>query len=396
MALWDKGYDLDRQVARFTVGNDYLLDQRLVPFDCQASLAHAEMLHRMGVLDSEELDGLRAGLAHITRIHEEGEFEIRPADEDCHTVIERVLTERCGDAGRKIHTARSRNDQVLTALRLYEKAACQALDERLTRYRQALGDRIESQGSIPMPGYTHMRKAMPTTVAQWLGSFVEASADDARLLQAAADLVDQSPLGTAAGFGVPVLDVDREGTARALGFQRLTDNPLYAQLSRGKLEAVLLCGCAQISLSLNRLASDLILFSMTEFGFVELPDELCTGSSIMPQKKNPDVLELVRGSYHVVLGEQHKLQSLIGNLMSGYHRDGQLGKEPLFVGLDRTKDCLDVMTRVVAGLSIDETRCREALTDELFATEQAYEMVKEGVPFREAYRRVGTKYVAPR
>jgi argininosuccinate lyase len=396
MALWDKGYDLDAQVARFTVGNDYLLDQRLVPYDCQASLAHAEMLQRTGVLTPEELDSLRDGLEHITGAHGRGDFEIRPADEDCHTAIERVLTERCGDAGRKIHTARSRNDQVLTALRLYEKAQCQAIADGLARYRQTLGERIRLQGPIPMPGYTHMRKAMPTTVAQWLGSFVEASEDDGRLLQAAAGLVDQSPLGTAAGFGVPVLDVDREGTARALGFARLTDNPLYAQLSRGKLEAVLLCACAQISLSLNRLASDLILFSMTEFGFVELPDELCTGSSIMPQKKNPDVLELVRASYHVVLGEQHKLQSLIGNLMSGYHRDGQLGKEPLFVGLDRTKDCLEVMAVLIAGMTIDETRCREALTDELYATERAYEMVKEGVPFREAYRRVGAKFVRSR
>ncbi|MBW2524786.1 MAG: argininosuccinate lyase [Deltaproteobacteria bacterium] len=396
MAIWDKGYDLDAQVARFTVGNDYLLDQRLVPYDCRASRVHAEMLERTGVLTADELAQLLAGLEAIEHSHARGEFVIRPEDEDCHTAIERVLTERCGDAGRKIHTARSRNDQVLTALRLYEKEAIAAIGERLDRYRQSLATRVDQQGAIELPGYTHMRKAMPTTVACWLGCFVEASQDDERLLRAANVVLDQSPLGTAAGFGVPVLDVDRQTTTAALGFDRTTESPLYAQLGRGKLEAALLHACSQILLSLNRLASDLILFSMTELGFVVLPDELCTGSSIMPQKKNPDVLELVRGSYHVVLAEQHKLQSLVGNLMSGYHRDGQLGKEPLFASLDRTQDCLDIMTVVVHGLSIDEERCREALTEELYATERAYELVAQGVPFRDAYRRIGSRYVTPK
>lgn len=394
MSLWEKGYDLDAEVARFTVGNDWQLDARLVAYDCRASLAHAEMLERTGVLTEAELESLRAALDHIVGAHDEGTFEIQAADEDVHTAIERVLTERCGDAGRKIHTARSRNDQVLTALRLYERDEVAALTERLARYRQALADRIGRDGRVPLPGYTHMRKAMPTTVAAWLGCFVEACDDDRRLLQVTGELLDQSPLGTAAGFGVPVLDVDRRGTAQALGFSRLTKSGLYAQLSRGKLDAALLHACGQLLMSLNRLASDLILFSMTEFGFVRLPDELCTGSSIMPQKKNPDVLELVRASYHVVTGEQLKLQGLIGNLMSGYHRDAQLGKEPLFVGLDRTQACLDVMALVVDGMVIDEPRCRQALTDELYATERAYGLVKEGVPFREAYRRIGAEFVS--
>lgn len=391
MTLWEKGYELDPRIARFTVGNDYRLDQRLVPHDCFGSLAHAEMLCQQGLLTTAELECIRRGLEEIGERHAEGSFEIHPDQEDCHTAIEAYLTERCGDGGRKIHTARSRNDQVLTALRLYEREALAELDRAIEDFRSALAQRVAQDGEIALPGYTHMRKAMPTTVALWLGCFADAAADDRRLLAAAADIVDQSPLGTAAGFGVPVLDIDRQGTAEALGFAQVMDNGLYAQLSRGKVEATIVHCCAQVLCGLNRLASDLILFSMSELGFVTLPDELCTGSSIMPQKKNPDVLELVRASYHVVLGEQLKLQSLIGNLMSGYHRDQQLGKEPLFSSLDRTLDCLAVTTLVVGRMAVDEDRCRRALTDELYATERAYELVQAGTPFRDAYRLIANR-----
>ncbi|MBI4701925.1 MAG: argininosuccinate lyase [Deltaproteobacteria bacterium] len=393
MTLWDKGYALDETVARFTVQNDPVLDRRLVRYDCRASLVHAEMLARQGLLSAAELDALRQALAEIVRQDEQGAFAIRTADEDVHTAIERFLTERCGEAGRKIHTARSRNDQVLTAIRLYEKHELGAIRQKLASFRGALAELIGRSGDVPLPGYTHMRRAMPASVALWLGCFVESSFDDERLLEATLQLVDQSPLGTAAGFGVPLIDVDRAGTARALGFARVQSNPLYAQLSRGKLESTVVHLCTQILFDLNRLASDLILFGMTELGFVVLPDALCTGSSIMPQKKNPDVLELVRAKYHVVLGEEAKLKGIIGNLMSGYHRDLQLTKEPLFVSIDSTEECLDVMAVVLGSIGIDEQRCRAAMSDELYATERAYALVQQGTPFRDAYRQIGRRFV---
>ncbi len=391
MTLWDKGGELDERVARFTVQNDYVLDHKLLPYDCLASEAHAEMLQRKGLLSAAELGALREGLAEIRRLGEQGRFEIRPEDEDVHTAIERFLTARCGEAGRKIHTARSRNDQVLTALRLYEKKALADIREAMVSYGEALGAVIEADGQTPLPGYTHMRKAMPTTVGAWLGSFVASSEDDRQLLEAVAARIDQSPLGTAAGFGVPLLDIDRQGTARAMGFARVMDNPLYAQLSRGKFEATIIHLCSQLGFDLNRLATDLTLFSMPEFGFVSLPEALCTGSSIMPQKQNPDVLELVRAKYHTTLGAELAVQSLIGNLVSGYNRDVQLTKAPLFSSIDDTLESLEVMAVVLRGLRIDDERCRAALTGELYATEQAYRLVQAGVPFRDAYRQVAAR-----
>ena len=387
MKLWRKGSsELDRRIEAFTVGDDPLLDLELVRHDCVASKAHARMLCSIGVLDAGELAALLEGLDEILALEERGEFTIREEDEDCHTAIENYLVERCGDAGKKIHTGRSRNDQVLTALRLWEKEALAGLRELLGAYGDALRSVIERQGDVALPGYTHMQKAMPTTVGTWLGAFVIAAEDDAGQLEAALALADQCPLGTAAGFGVPVLELDRERTAKELGFARVQENPIHAQHSRGKFEAVLLGVCSQILYDLNKLASDLVLYNMSEFGYVRLPETICTGSSIMPQKRNPDVLELVRAKYHVVLAKELEVKSLMGNLISGYNRDLQLTKEPLFTGLGATVACLEVIQVVLAGLEIDEEACARAMTAELFATERAYELVKQGVPFREAYR----------
>ena len=361
MKLWCPDNSHDRNIERFTVGNDYLLDQRLVPYDCEASAAHAEMLCAAGVLTEHELTALQAAFHEILELHRNGGFPIAPEDEDCHTAIENFLTGRCGEAGRKIHTARSRNDQVLTAFRLYEKHALARIEGSLDKYREALRNLIHRQGSVALPGYTHMQRAMPATVGMWSGSFEAAAADDIDLLQATVRLVDQSPLGTAAGFGVPGFHVDRERTARSLSFARVMDNPLYAQLSRGRTEAAVLAVCSQILLGLNRLATDLILFSTREFGFVRLGKGHTTGSSIMPHKRNPDALELVRGKYHVVVGEEMKVKGITANLMSGYNRDAQLTKEPVFNGLDVTNDCLEVVSGLLHGLSFDEDRCREAM-----------------------------------
>jgi argininosuccinate lyase len=394
MKLWDKGGDLDARIERFTVGGDHVLDLRLVAHDCAASAAHARMLARLGVLTAAECAALEAALAEIAALAAAGRFEIRQADEDCHTAIEAFLTARLGDAGRKIHTGRSRNDQVLTALRLFEKERLGIVRAALLEYGAALDRAAARLGDVALPGYTHMQRAMPTTVGAWLGGFRAAVDDDVRILDCAAVIVDQCPLGTAAGFGVPVLALDRATTARELGFSRVTESPAYAQLGRGKIEALVIGALAQILLDLNRLASDLALFATREFGFVRLPEALCTGSSIMPQKRNPDVLELVRARYHVVLGEQLKVQGLLANLMSGYQRDAQLTKEPVMRALDETEACLGIMPVVLDGMELDRAACAAALTDDLYATERALALVAKGVPFREAYREVAADLAA--
>ena len=394
MPLWDKGYDLDADVMAFTAGDEYALDQRLVPYDCRASIAHARMLAEIGVLSDDECRQLVGGLESIVSLWEQERFPIRPEQEDCHTAVEEWLTTHVGDVGKKLHTGRSRNDQVLTALRLFEKDAIVGLRGLLAKYREHVTQRAAQHADVPMPGYTHMRKAMPTTVATWLTAFADAAADADHLLEAVATLVDRSPLGTGAGYGVPALPLDRESTARALGFAAVLENPIHAHLSRGVYESTVLGALGTVMVGLNRLASDLLLFSMREFGFVSLPEDLCTGSSIMPQKRNPDVLELVRGYYHVVLGDEFTVKGLVGNLMTGYQRDLGLTKRPVFNAFDTTAACVRIMTHVVDRLTIDRGACEAAMTDELFATEEAYRLVQEGVPFREAYRRVAERFRA--
>ncbi|MCU0693299.1 MAG: argininosuccinate lyase [Polyangiaceae bacterium] len=392
MKLWDRGGAHDDEVHAFTVGDDQLLDERLVRYDCEASIAHARMLAHIGLLEVGEADSLEAELRNLIALHARQEFGLDPQDEDCHSAIERHLTERLGVAGKKIHLGRSRNDQVLVALRLYEKDALASVGAAVDGLGEALAIRIAAQGEVRIPGYTHMQKAMPSSVGMWLGSYRDALQDDQVLLGAVRELLDQNPLGTAAGFGVPVFALDRGMTTKALGFSRVQANPMYAQLSRGKLEASVLHGLSQVMLDVNRLASDLLLFTTVEFGFVSLPASLCTGSSIMPQKKNADALELVRGQYHAVLGLQWQVQSLLGNLMSGYNRDVQLTKGPVMRGLDVTRASVRIMSRIVSELQIDEARCQAAMTEELYATQQAYELVRQGVPFRDAYRRMAERY----
>jgi len=390
MKLWAKGYDLNKDIESFTVGDDYLLDRRLVKHDCAASLAHAGALRRAGLLTAGELKNITSGLRAITALDARGKFVVRREDEDCHTAIENWLTARYGEAGKKVHTGRSRNDQVLTALRLYEREALTELRERLAAFGGAAGALARRQGRIGLPGYTHMRRAMPTTVGTWAGCFSAAARDDARLAGFLLELIDQSPLGSAAGFGVPVLKIDKAYSARLMDFSKAIENPIYAQFTRSKFEPAIMHLCSQVMLTLNKMASDLVLFSMPEFGFVTLPDAFCTGSSIMPQKKNPDVLELVRGKYHVVLGEEFKALSLAGNLISGYNRDAQLAKGPLFACLDAALASLAIMATVTAGLRFNKERC--VLAPELFATEEAYKLVRQGVPFRDAYRQVAEKF----
>ena len=386
MKLWDKGQPLDVNVEAFTAGDDPALDLQLVPYDCAASKAHARMLAKIGVLNEQELADLLAGLDEIVQRHEAGEFTIGVADEDCHTAIENFLTDRCGEAGKKIHTARSRNDQVLTAMRLYEKDAGAEIIAAVDALIAAINVQRAKCGDVALPGFTHTRKAMPASVDMWFGAYAAALADDKKLLTAVAGIIDQSPLGSGAGFGVP-LDIDREATAKELGFASVQPT-MYCQNSRGKFEAMLIDSAGQVMMDLARMADDLILLSSREFGFFSLPAELCTGSSIMPHKKNPDVLELVRGYRGVVAGASVTVKAICDGLISGYHRDLQLTKAPVMQALTVTARCLAMMTLVFEKLTVDAERCQAAMTDELFATEKVYELVRDGLPFRDAYRQV--------
>ncbi|MEK7161493.1 MAG: argininosuccinate lyase, partial [Patescibacteria group bacterium] len=345
MKLWQKQYKLNKLVEKFTVGNDYILDQRLVMYDCLASIAHAHMLAKIGILTTSEAKKLERALKEIINLDAKGKFKILPGQEDCHTAIENYLTKKLGVLGKKIHTARSRNDQVLTALRLYYKDnlnVCQGLAKDLIFDLQTFS---KIYGGIELPGYTHTRKAMPSSVKMWSEAFIDSMYDNLKSLAYAVDLIDQSPLGTAAGYGLP-LKIDRIFTAKLLGFKKVQQNPIYTQNSRGKFESAILHALTQIMFDANKISTDLIFFSIPEFGYFELPKEFCTGSSIMPQKKNPDVLEILRAKYSVVISQEMQIRNIVGNLPSGYNRDFQLLKEPVFKSFEIVLESLQVLSEV--------------------------------------------------
>ena len=394
MKLWKKKAEPDPEIERFTAGDDPILDLRLLRYDCIASIAHAKMLGRIKILNEEEVRRLTEELEAIGRLADQGKFAIPMELEDCHTAIENRLTERLGDLGKKIHTARSRNDQVLAALRLFYKDELSKIRKAAQALSQELGSLSKRSGSVRLPGYTHTRKAMVSSVALWANGFREWFEDDIRLLEFTGRIVDRSPLGTGAGYGVP-LEVDRPFVAKEAGFSGVQENPVYVQLSRGKFEATILHALGQLMLGLNRMSSDLIFFSMPEIGYFSLPEAFCTGSSIMPQKKNPDVLELIRARYHEVLAREAQLKAATSNLISGYHRDLQLTKKPVMEALDITAGCLSMGAKVIAALKVNAHACAKGLTEEVFATERVYELVKQGMPFREAYRTVAEKYEEP-
>ncbi|MBI2548759.1 argininosuccinate lyase [Candidatus Woesearchaeota archaeon] len=391
MKLWDKGIAVDKEIEAYTVGNDPAMDLVLLPYDIQASIAHARMLVSSGFLTKEESKKLVQGLQEILALHKQGKFVITTADEDGHTAIEKYLTEKYGEVGKKIHTARSRNDQSLVMVRLYMK---EQLGETATLVQQlctALIHFAKKNKGVPMPGYTHMQRAMPSSVSLWTSAYVDALTDDLSQIKQTMTLIDQNPLGSAAGYGVPVT-IDRGLTTKELGFAKIQENPIYCGMSRGKFEANVLNTLSQVMADLNKLATDLILFSTKEFGFFVLPANYCTGSSIMPQKKNPDVLELMRANYHVVVGYEIQVKGIIGNVMSGYQRDLQLTKEPVIRGFTLVLSSLSIAAKVVQGLGVQEKHLKEAMSAELYATEKAYALVKKGMSFREAYKEVGKEF----
>jgi argininosuccinate lyase len=389
--LWQKGYQLNRQIEDFTVGDDHILDQRLVRYDCRASIAHAQMLGKIGILSEENVKVLVNELEHIIELDKKGKFRITKGDEDCHTAIENHLTKTCGHAGKMIQTFRSRNDQVLAALRLLYKEELLEIDTLITKVNQALSQFKKRYIHVKIPGFTHTRKAMPSSVELWSNAIIDSMKDNQRMLKAGYDLIDQSPLGTGAGYGIP-FEIDRQHTANQMGFDRVQDNPIYVQNSRGKFESVILHALSLILFDINKTASDLILFTLPELAFFELPDEFLTGSSMMPQKKNPDVLELLRANYHIIVSYEFQVKNIISNLISGYHRDFQQTKGPTLKGFETTKRSLSVLTLVFENLSVNEDNCRRAMTNELFATEKAYHLVRQGMPFRDAYLTVAKEF----
>ena len=388
--LWDKGLPLAERVLRYTAGEDHALDARLVAYDVRGSLAHAEMLAATGLIGEDDVVAIREGLKALEASFEAGEWRIELEDEDVHTALESRLTDRIGAAGARLHLGRSRNDQVLTALRLYLLDAGADLSARVERLRQTLTALAERQGKLALPGYTHMQQAMPSTVALWCGGFDEAFADAVQGLHAARRRIDKNPLGSAAGYGTPGLPLDRDMTTAKLGFASKQWPVTAVQLSRGKAESGLLFEITLLLQDLGRMASDLLLFYTQEFGYVSLAADVTTGSSIMPQKRNPDVLELVRASQATAQSCLDEALMITAKLPSGYQRDLQRLKAPVFRAIDLAVDSVDIMAYLLEGLRFNPDRIR--MDDGLYATETAYRLVREqGLTFRDAYRQTAAE-----
>jgi len=389
--LWEKGLPLDERVLRYTAGEDHLLDARLVPYDVRGSIAHAEMLAATGLISDDDCEAICAGLKGLEDSFANGEWHIGLEDEDVHTALETRLTANIGAAGGRLHLGRSRNDQVLTALRLYLRDAAGDLAGRVTGLRSAIGGLAERQGDLEIPGYTHMQHAMPSSVALWCGGFDEGFAYAIDCLDAVQQRINKNPLGSAAGYGTPGLPLDRDMTTAKLGFASTQAPVTAAQLSRGKAESALLFEITLLLQDVGRMASDLLLFYTQEFAYVSLAAEVTTGSSIMPQKRNPDVLELLRASSATALACLDEALMITAKLPSGYHRDLQRLKAPLFRSIDLATESVDIMAYVLEGLQFRPENIR--LDDSIHATAEAYRLVREqGIPFRDAYRQVAKRY----
>ncbi len=390
--LWEnKNSKLNEFIEAFETKEDLLLDQELLKFDIQGSLAHAKMLLKIGILNSGELQKIEKALKEILELDKKGEFKLKFGDEDIHTKIEKFLTQNYGEVSKKIHTARSRNDQVLSALTLYNRNELAKIQKYLLALIQSFHKFSKKYGSLPMPGYTHMQKAMPSSIKIWAESFKDSLFDDLFLIKNVYKLNNQSPLGSAAGYGVPI-KLDKKYTADILGFEKVQENPLYCQNSRGKIEAAILSSLISTLLTINKFASDLMLFTTSEFNYFEISDEAVTGSSIMPQKKNLDVAELLRSKLHLILGNYVQVVSLSSNLISGYNRDIQDSKKPLIESLEITIDCLKVTKILLENIAPKKEILKEAMTEDLFATKKALRLVMDGENFRDAYKKVGKNY----
>jgi argininosuccinate lyase len=385
--LWDKGYSLAQEIEHFTVGDDAQLDQELIIYDCLGSIAHAYMLSTIGILQKDEYEKIHACLQEIIDKSRAKTFVLTTADEDVHTAVENYMCQRLGDIGKKIHAARSRNDQVMLDLRLFMREQLFQIMNDALELAESLLACARKYHKVPIPGRTHFQRAMPSSVGLWAAAFAESLLDDVNLLKQSYDLINQSPLGSAAAYGVN-LPIDRQLVADVLGFSQVQNNVLYVSNSRGKYESIVIHAITQVMTDLSKIAADLMIFSCPEFGYVEIPAELCTGSSLMPQKKNPCGLELVRAKTATVISYLLQTIEIIRGLPSGYNRDFQETKRPLIHSFHTVHEALVVMRLTIDKLVVNEKVCRDAMTRDLFATDYALQLVQEGVPFRDAYRTV--------
>ncbi|MFT7196617.1 MAG: argininosuccinate lyase [Marinoscillum sp.] len=390
MKLWQKSTDVDKRVESFTIGNDAELDLVLAPYDVLGSLAHIQMLQSIDLLTKEEYEALSAELKVLYRSAQEGTLVIESGIEDIHSQVELLLTQRLGEIGKKIHSGRSRNDQVLVDLKMYFRSELEMIVKLVSELSVTLIEQSNKHKDILIPGYTHMQIAMPSSIGLWLGAYAESLSDDLISLRSAYDIINKNPLGSGAGYGSS-FPLDRELTTKLLGFDEPNYNVVYAQMTRGKSEVALATAMATVAATLSKLSMDICMYAGQNFGFISFPDELTTGSSIMPHKKNPDVFELIRGKCNQLLGLPNELNLLLSNLPSGYHRDLQQLKEHLFPGIQTLKSCLDMASFSLAQMKVKPDVINDTRYDYLFTVERVNELVLQGVPFRDAYKQVGTE-----
>lgn len=390
MKLWEKGIPTDQKIEAFTVGNDREIDTHIAKYDLLASKAHAQMLYKVGLLTEKESRSLCEELTKMLDLEAKGDFVIASEFEDVHSKIESDLVKVLGDTGKKIHTARSRNDQVLVALHLYFKEELSEIKVGVSKLFQTLLGLAQTHKDVLIPGYTHLQVAMPSSFGLWFSAYAELLIDDIYLINAAQKVVDQNPLGSAAGYGSS-FPIDREMTTEVLGFEDLKYNVIAAQLSRGKIERTVTQTIANLANTIGRFAMDICLYCSQNFGFIKFPDELTTGSSIMPHKKNPDVFELLRGKCNQLQAIPQEMMMITNNLPSGYHRDFQLLKENAIKSVEDVKVVLDIFEFAIAQVQVQEINLSDEKYQHLFTVDAINDLVTEGVPFREAYKEVGAQ-----
>ncbi|MCW5515096.1 argininosuccinate lyase [Muriicola sp. Z0-33] len=393
MKLWDKGFNTDKKIDLFTVGNDRELDLILAKYDVIASRAHAKMLGEIGLLNTKEVNELVGELDNIAKIIAEGKFIIEDSFEDMHSKIEYLLTEKLGDTGKKIHTARSRNDQVLVAMQLYLKDAIVEMKSQIKDLFDVLMQLAEKHKEVLLPGYTHLQIAMPSSFGLWFSAYAESLVDDLYFLNAAYKMADQNPLGSAAGYGSS-FPINRSYTTKELGFETMKFNVVAAQMGRGKVEKATAFSMAGVAATLSKLAMDICLYMSQNFDFISFPDALTTGSSIMPHKKNPDVFELIRAKCNKIQAIPNQLTMMINNLPSGYHRDLQLVKDVIIPGIQDMKACLEMMHFSLKEVKVNTAILEDPRYDYLFSVDTLNELVQSGMPFRDAYKKMGQEIEA--
>ncbi len=391
--LWEKNVEVNKDIDRFTVGRDRELDLYLAKYDVMGSMAHITMLESIGLLEKDELTTLLAELRNIYAIAERGEFVIEDDIEDVHSQVELMLTRKLGDMGKKIHSGRSRNDQVLVDLKLFTRDRLMTIAQKVMRLFEELQKQSENYKNVLMPGYTHLQVAMPSSFGLWFGAYAESLADDMLFLQAAYRMANRNPLGSAAGYGSS-FPLNRTMTTQLLGFQSMNYNVVYAQMGRGKTERNVCSALAGVAGTLAKMAFDACMFNSQNFGFVKLPAECTTGSSIMPHKKNPDVFEVMRAKCNKLQGLPNQILLIMNNLPSGYFRDLQVIKEIFVPAFEELEDCLDMATYIIERITVNEHILDDPRYDAIFSVEEVNKRVVEGTPFRDAYKQVGLEIEA--